>query len=146
MILADALSYAGRYEPAALVDIATLTGACVIALGKEAIGLMGSNQDLVDEITVAAERSGERVWQLPLWDEYRQLMKSEVADIKNSGGRAAATITAGIFLREFVGSVGWAHLDIAGTAWAEEAGAYQPVGPTGVGVRLFTEWARGRAG
>jgi leucyl aminopeptidase len=146
LILADALSYAARYEPDALVDIATLTGACVVALGNEAIGLMGSDQELIDEIRVAAERSGERVWQLPLWDEYRELMKSEIADIKNTGGRAAATITAGIFLREFVGSVPWAHLDIAGTAWAEKAGPYQPVGPTGVGVRLFTEWVRGRAG
>ncbi|UCC72619.1 MAG: leucyl aminopeptidase [Gemmatimonadota bacterium] len=146
LILADALNYAARYEPVALVDIATLTGACVVALGKEAIGLMGSDQGLVDEIRVAADRSGERVWQFPLWDEYRELMKSEVADIKNAGGRPAATITAGIFLREFVGSVPWAHLDIAGTAWAEKAGPYQLAGPTGVGVRLFTEWVRGRAG
>jgi leucyl aminopeptidase len=146
LILADALNYAARYEPEAMIDIATLTGACVVALGSEAIGLMGSDQGLIDEIRVAADSCGERVWQLPLWDEYRELMKSEIADIKNAGGRAAATITAGIFLREFVGSVPWAHLDIAGTAWAEKAGAYQPVGPTGVGVRLFTEWVRGRSG
>jgi leucyl aminopeptidase len=146
LILADALNYAARFEPQALIDIATLTGACVVALGNQAIGLMGSDQDLVDEIRVAADRCGERVWQLPLWDEYREQMKSEVADIKSTGGRPAGTITAAIFLREFVGSVPWAHLDIAGTVWAEKAGPYQPAGPTGVGVRLFTEWVRGRAG
>jgi leucyl aminopeptidase len=145
LILADALSYAARYEPAALVDIATLTGACVIALGHQAIGLMGSDQNLVDEIRSAGSRSGERVWQLPLWPEYREQIKSDVADIKNTGGRPAATITAAMFLREFVGSVPWAHLDIAGRAWAEKASPYQPAGPTGVGVRLFTEWVRGRA-
>jgi leucyl aminopeptidase len=146
LILADALSYAARYEPVALVDIATLTGACLIALGREAIGLMGNDSALIGEIEEAAERSGERVWQLPLWPEYKELIKSEIADIKNTGGRQAATITAAMFLREFVGSVAWAHLDIAGTAWAEKASAYQPVGPTGVGVRLFTEWVRSRAG
>ncbi len=145
LILADALSYAARYEPDAVVDIATLTGACVVALGHEAIGLLGNAEDLTDEIRAAANRCGERVWSLPLWDEYREAMKSNVADIKNSGGRAAATITAAIFLREFVGSFPWAHLDIAGTAWAENATAYQPVGPTGVGVRLLTEWVRGRS-
>ncbi len=146
LILADALSYAARYEPDALVDIATLTGACLIALGREATGLLGNDEALVEEIKEAAVRSGEKVWQLPLWPEYRELIKSEIADIKNTGGRPAATITAAMFLREFVGSVAWAHLDIAGTAWAEKAGAYQPVGPTGVGVRLFTEWVRSRAG
>jgi leucyl aminopeptidase len=146
LILADALSYAARYEPAALVDIATLTGACVIALGHHAMGLLGSDEVLVDEIRAAGDRSGERVWPLPLWPEYREQIKSEVADIKNTGGRPAATITAAMFLREFVGSVPWAHLDIAGRAWAEKAGPYQPIGPTGVGVRLFTEWVRGRTG
>ena len=146
LILADALSYAARYEPAAMVDIATLTGACVIALGHEAIGLMGTDEDLIKEIRGAGDRSGERVWPLPLWPEYREQVKSDVADIKNTGGRPAATITAAMFLREFVGSVPWAHLDIAGTAWADKGKAYQPAGPTGVGVRLFTEWVRGRTG
>ncbi len=146
LILADALSYAARYEPAALVDIATLTGACVIALGHEAMGLMGSDEDLVEGIRYAGDRCGERVWPLPLWPEYREQIKSEIADIKNTGGRPAAAITAAMFLREFVGSVPWAHLDIAGVAWAEKAGPYQRVGPTGVGVRLFTEWVRGWAG
>ncbi|MGD8866322.1 MAG: leucyl aminopeptidase [Gemmatimonadales bacterium] len=146
LILADALSYAARYQPDALVDIATLTGACLITLGREATGLLGNDDALIQELEAAATRSGERVWQLPLWPEYRELLKSEIADIKNTGGRQAATITAAMFLREFVGSVAWAHLDIAGTAWAEKAGAYQPIGSTGVGVRLFTEWVRSRTG
>ena len=146
LILADALNYAARYEPAAMVDIATLTGACIVALGHQAIGLMGNDQDLIEEIRGVGDRAGERAWPLPLWEEYREQIKSEVADIKNSGGRPAGTITAAMFLREFVGSMAWAHLDIAGTAWAEKAGPYQPVGPTGVGVRLLSEWVRGRAG
>ena len=145
LILADALNYAARYDPEAVIDIATLTGACVVALGHQAIGLLGNDQDLADEIRGAGLRSGERVWQLPLWEEYRELLKSEIADIKNTGGRSAGTITAAMFLREFAGSAPWAHLDIAGTAWAEKAEPYQTVGPTGVGVRLFTEWVRGRA-
>ena len=145
LILADALNYAARYEPRALVDIATLTGSCVVALGHHAIALLGNDQELVDELRAAGARCGERVWQLPLWEEYREQLKSEVADIKNTGGRPAGTITAAMFLREFAGSAPWAHLDIAGTAWAEKEGPYQPAGPTGVGVRLFTEWVRGRA-
>ncbi|MEE9245850.1 MAG: leucyl aminopeptidase [Gemmatimonadota bacterium] len=145
LILADALSYAARYEPKAMVDAATLTGAAVIALGHHAIVLMGTEPDLLEQLQEAGERSGERVWQLPLWEEYREQLKSDIADIKNTGGRPAGTITAGMFLREFVGSIPWAHLDIAGTAWANEAGPYQPKGPTGVGVRLFTEWVIGRA-
>ncbi len=144
LILADALSYAARYEPEAMIDIATLTGACVVALGHQASGVMGNDEALIEEIRQVGERSGERVWPLPLWIEYRDLLKSEIADIKNSGGRAAGTISAAMFLREFVGPVPWAHLDIAGTAWADRAGPYQPVGSTGVGVRLFTEWVRGR--
>jgi leucyl aminopeptidase len=116
-----------------------------VALGHHAIGMLGNDQDLADEIRDAGLRSGERVWQLPLWEEYRELLESEIADIKNTGGRSAGTITAAMFLREFAGSAPWAHLDIAGTAWAEKAEPYQTVGPTGVGVRLFTEWVRGRA-
>ena len=145
LILADALSYAARYEPAAVVDIATLTGACVVALGEHAIGLMGNDEGLIDELRQAGRRSGEAVWELPLWDAYREQLKSEIADIKNTGGRPAGAITAAMFLREFVGEFPWAHLDIAGSAWAEVARPGQPKGPTGVGVRLLTEWVRGRA-
>lgn len=146
LILADALSFASRYDPQAVVDIATLTGACVVALGHHAMGLMGNDEGLIDDVRRAADLSGERAWPLPLWDDYRQQLKSTIADMKNTGGRPAGTITAGMFLREFAGTAPWAHLDIAGTAWAGEAGPYQPQGPTGVGVRLLTEWVRGRAG
>jgi leucyl aminopeptidase len=145
LILADALSYAARYKPAAIVDAATLTGAVVIALGQNAIGLMGNDGDLQDEIRAAGQRVWERCWPLPLWDEYRELIDSNIADIKNSGGRQAGSITAGWFLKEFVGETPWAHLDIAGTAYREEATPYLRKGATGVPTRLFIEWVRSRA-
>ena len=144
LIVADALSYARRYQPAAVLDAATLTGAVVIALGQHAIGLMGNDGDLMDEVQAAGLRIGERCWPLPLWDEYRPQLDSAIADIKNSGGRAAGTITAGWFLKEFV-DYPWVHLDIAGTAYREEAPPYLRKGATGVPVRLFIEWVRSRA-
>jgi leucyl aminopeptidase len=145
LILVDALSYARRYRPAAVIDIATLTGAIVVALGHSAAGLMGSDDNLVEEVRAAGERAGERVWPLPLWEDYRELMKSDIADIKNAGGRPAGSISAGWFLREFVDdSFPWAHLDIAGTAYTEREDAIRVKGPTGVGVRLFTEFLLGR--
>jgi len=145
LILADALSYAQRFKPAAMLNAATLTGAVVVALGNNAIGLMGNNGDLMDEVQAVGRRTGERCWQLPLWDEYRELIDSNIADIKNSGGRAAGTITAGWFLKEFVGDVPWAHLDIAGTAYRDtEAAPYLRKGPTGLPTRLFIEWVRAR--
>ncbi|HET6796516.1 MAG TPA: leucyl aminopeptidase [Gemmatimonadales bacterium] len=139
LILCDALSYARRYQPAAVVDIATLTGAIVVALGHNATGLMGADEKLVQEVKAAGERAGERVWELPLWEDYRDLMKSDIADIKNSGGRPAGSISAGWFLREFVDGFPWAHLDIAGTAYTERDEPGRVKGPTGIGVRLFTE-------
>ncbi|MBI4513549.1 MAG: leucyl aminopeptidase [Gemmatimonadetes bacterium] len=146
LIVADALAYAAaKYKPAAMVDAATLTGACIVALGHQAIGLLGNDEGVLAELERAGARSGERVWRLPLWEEYREQLRSQVADIKNTGGRPAGVITGAWFLREFVGDVAWAHLDIAGTAWAETEGPYQPKGATGVGVRLLTEWVRGRA-
>lgn len=145
LILADALSFARRYQPAAIVDAATLTGACVVALGNQAIGLMGNDDALVEEVRAAGERAGQRCWPLPLWDEYRTQLDSEVADIKNSGGRSAGTITAGWFLKEFVGDTPWVHLDIAGTAWGDHPPAYLRKGATGVPTRLFIEWVRTRA-
>ena len=145
LILADALSYAHRYKPAAIVDAATLTGAVVIALGQQAIGLMGNDGDLQDEIRAAGQRVWERCWPLPLWDEYRELIESNIADIKNSGGRPAGTITGGWFLKEFVGEIPWAHLDIAGMAYRDEAMPYLRKGATGVPTRLFIEWVRARA-
>jgi len=146
LILADALSYARRFEPAAIVDAATLTGSCVIALGHQAMGMMGNNGALIDQVRAAGHRVGERCWPLPLWDEYRELIDSNIADIKNSGGRAAGTITAAWFLKEFVGETPWVHLDIAGTAYIEDPVPYLRKGATGLPTRLFIEWARKRAG
>ena len=144
LILADALSYARRYRPAAVVDIATLTGAIVVALGHTASGVMGSDEKLVEELRGAGDRADERIWPLPLWDDYRELMKSDIADVKNSGGRPAGSISAGWFLREFVNGFAWAHLDIAGTAYSDREDATRVKGPTGVGVRLFSEFVLGR--
>ncbi|HEV8266361.1 MAG TPA: leucyl aminopeptidase [Gemmatimonadales bacterium] len=146
LILCDALSYARRFKPAAVLDAATLTGAVVVALGHHAIGIMGNDEALLAEVRDAGERAGERCWPLPLWDEYRELVKSEIADVRNSGGRSAGTIAGGWFLREFVDGFPWVHLDIAGTAYTEGEGSTQPKGPTAVGVRLFTEFLLKRAG
>lgn len=144
LILADALSYARRFKPSAVVDIATLTGAIVIALGHTASGLMGTDEALQTELTAAGERADERVWSLPLWDDYRDLIKSDIADVKNTGGRPAGSITAGWFLREFVDGFPWAHLDVAGTAYSERDDATRVKGPTGIGVRLFSEFILAR--
>lgn len=146
LILADALSYARRFNPRAIVDAATLTGACVIALGSHAIGLMGNNDELIDEVRAAGERTGERCWPLPLWSEFRPQIDSNFADIKNTGGRPAGTITAGLFLQEFVDDLPWAHLDIAGTAYRDEPAPYLRKGATGIPTRLFVEWVRARSG
>ncbi len=145
MILADTLSWARRYEPACVLDAATLTGAVVIALGHEAAGVMGTDEDLIASVRGAGDRAGERVWPLPLWDSYRDQIKSDIADIKNSGGRPAGTITAGWFLREFVDGFPWAHLDIAGTAYTDKESATGARGPTGMGVRLFAEFLLARS-
>jgi leucyl aminopeptidase len=146
LILCDALSYARRYKPAAVIDIATLTGAIVVALGHTAAGVMGNDDALVEEVRLAGERSGERAWPLPLWEDYRDLMKSDIADVKNAGGRPAGSISAGWFLREFVDGFPWAHLDIAGTAYTEREEPGRVKGPTGTGVRLFSEFVLKRAG
>ncbi|HEU0016179.1 MAG TPA: leucyl aminopeptidase [Longimicrobium sp.] len=145
LILADALSYARRFDPAAVLDAATLTGACVIALGHAATGVMGTDQALVDEVIAAGERTGERCWQLPMYEEYREQIKSDYADVKNSGGRPAGTITAGWFLREFVGDFPWVHLDVAGTAYGDGKLPYLTKGSTGTPTRLFVEWVMSRA-
>jgi leucyl aminopeptidase len=142
LILSDALAYAARYKPAAIIDLATLTGACVIALGHVNTGLMGNNEDLIKKVETAAQVTAEKVWRLPMDDEYAEQIKSDIADVKNVGGRPAGTITAGWFLKKFVGDFPWVHLDIAGTAWTKEAKPYIPKGATGVGVRLLTQLAR----
>ena len=146
LILSDALSYAQTFKPAAVVDCATLTGACVIALGNHASAVLGTDDGLVQELRDAGDLSGERCWPLPLWPEYREQLDSTVADLKNIGGRPAGTITAAAFLKEFVGDVPWAHLDIAGTAYGEGKLSYQRKGGYGVPTRLLLEWVRGRLG
>ncbi len=142
LILSDALAYAQRYEPAGIVDLATLTGACVVALGEHASGLMSNSDDLSAKVEAAAQGTGEKVWRLPLWPEYREQIKSNVADMKNTGGRSGGAITAAALLAEFVGDTPWVHLDIAGTAWSSKTRPYTPRGGVGVGVRLLVELAR----
>ena len=146
LILADALSYARRLGPSCVIDIATLTGAIVVALGHTATGLFGTDESLINEVRAASERADERAWPLPLWDDYRELNKSDIADVKNSGGRPGGSISAGWFLREFVDGFPWAHLDIAGTAYTEREDASRVKGPTGTGVRLFSEFILARQG
>jgi leucyl aminopeptidase len=146
LVLADVLCYARRYKPAAVIDAATLTGACVIALGHTATGVMGNDAALVRDVIAAGTRAGEPGWELPMWDDYKELIKSDVADIKNSGGRPAGTITAALFLKEFADEFPWVHLDVAGTAYTEADLGTVPRGPTGVPVGTFVELVRGRAG
>ncbi len=139
MVLADALTYAGRYQPQAILDLATLTGACIVALGDNVAGLMSNNDELQARVRTAAEESGEKVWPLPLWDSYFELLKSDVADLKNVDGRKAGAIAAAIFLKQFVPErVPWAHLDIAGCAWEDKGSPLVPKGATGMGVHLLT--------
>ena len=145
LVLADVLAYAKRYSPAAVLDAATLTGACVIALGHTATGVMGTDEALVQEVLEAGKRASEPAWPLPLWDDYAPLIKSDIADIKNSGGRPAGTITAALFLKEFADGYPWVHLDIAGTAYSESDLTVIPAGPTGVPVGTFVEFVRSRA-
>jgi leucyl aminopeptidase len=146
VILSDALSYTVEQRPDAIIDLATLTGACVVALGHYASGAMGNDDGLIELLRQAGDVTGERVWPLPLWREYQREIESPVADIKNTGGRAAGAITGAAFLQNFVGDRPWVHLDIAGTAWIEGQAwvpPYQVKGQaTGVGVRLLEEFSR----
>jgi leucyl aminopeptidase len=137
LILADAIAYAKKLGATKIVDIATLTGAVSIALGDVNTAVIGTDQELISEIVAAGKETGEKFWQLPLDKEYSKQIKSDIADIKNVGGRKAGTITAAAFLKEFADGVSWAHLDIAGTAWSDEAKPYRAKGPTGVAVRTF---------
>jgi leucyl aminopeptidase len=144
LVLADCLSYAKRFDPDVVIDAATLTGACVIALGHSATGVFSGDDTLIAEILAAGKRAGEPGWPLPLWDEYKDLIKSDVADMKNSGGRPAGAVTAAMFLKEFAEGYAWAHLDIAGTAYSETDLVTIPKGPTGVPTGTFIEFVRGR--
>jgi len=141
LILGDGLWYARRLGATHLVDIATLTGAIVTALGKITSGLFGTHEQWNETVRRVANRAGDRVWPLPLFDEYRDQIKSDIADLLNTGGRPAGSITAALFLKEFAGGLPWVHLDIAGTAWAEESKPYLPKGPSGVAVRTLAELA-----
>ncbi len=145
MILADALTYAERYNPSFVVDFATLTGAAMIALGHHSAALMGNDDELKGAIKAAGEAAYERVTELPLWSEYEDQIKSPVADVKNTGGRPAGSITAGLFLQHFIGSYRWAHVDIAGVGISAKAHGYWPKGGTGFGARLIVEVVRGNA-
>ena len=145
LILADAITYAIQQGATTIVDAATLTGACVIALGENRAAVMSNHQALVDELIQAGEQSGERLWQMPLDKEYGELIRSDIADVRNIGNRMAGAITAAWFLKHFAGDTPWAHLDIAGTAWTESVKPYLARGATGFGVRLLTNFVRSRA-
>jgi len=142
LILSDALAYACRYKPAVIVDIATLTGACRIALGQEATGMVGTDEKLKEMIRAAGEKAGERVWEMPLWEGYYDQIKSDIADMKNAGSRDGGMITAAALLSKFVQNYPWVHLDIAATAWTEKDRPYTPKGATGIGTRLLTQFLR----
>ncbi|MFQ5601129.1 MAG: leucyl aminopeptidase, partial [Candidatus Krumholzibacteriia bacterium] len=136
--------YAQRYKPKAIIDVATLTGAALIALGQVATAVLGNDRDLIENLKVAGQRSFERLWELPLWEEFEELIRTPIADIKNSGGKHGGTITAATFLKHFVDETPWAHLDIAGTSYLDKAEGYRSQGGTGVGVRLLIEYLRGQ--
>jgi leucyl aminopeptidase len=145
LILSDGLAYATRFKPAALIDIATLTGACVVALGQFAIGMFGTDKKLNEAVRQAGLRAGERVWEMPLWEDYFEQLRSDVADMRNIGGRGGGMITAALFLSKFVGDCPWVHLDIASTDWSERERAYIPKGPTGIGTRLLIQFLVNRS-
>jgi leucyl aminopeptidase len=141
LVLGDGLWYARELGATHLIDIATLTGACVVALGKTTTGLFGAPSGWVEAVRRASARAGDRSWPMPVFDDYKDQLKSEIADFTNTGGRPGGAITAALFLKEFTGDLPWVHMDIAGTAWAEEPKPYQPKGATGVGVRTLVELA-----
>jgi leucyl aminopeptidase len=145
LILADALAYAARLKPAAMIDCATLTGAVLIALGHHASAVFSNDDALAGEVIAAGESSGQRCWRLPLWEVYRKQLDSTTADLQNVGGRPGSSITAARFLQEFVGETKWAHLDIAATAYGDGDLPYHRKGGYGVPTRLLIEWVRGRA-
>jgi leucyl aminopeptidase len=141
LVLGDAMWHARQLGVTHLVDVATLTGACVVALGKSTTGLFGQPEPWIEHVRGIADRAGDRCWPMPTFDDYREALRSEIADFMNTGGRPAGAITAAMFLKEFTGDLPWAHLDVAGTAWADEAKPYQPKGATGIAVRTLAELA-----
>jgi leucyl aminopeptidase len=145
LVLADAIAYAKKLGATKIIDMATLTGAVSIALGDVHTAILGTDQELIDQFIAAGKEVGERFWQLPLDDDYTKQIKSDIADIKNVGGKKAGTITAAAFLKEFAEETPWAHLDIAGTAWGDPATPYRSKGPTGVAVRTLIEFIESSA-
>ena len=145
LILADAITWAINRGATHVIDIATLTGACVVALGEVRAAVMGNDEALIQDLLGAADQCGERLWQMPLDKEYRDLIRSDIADMKNAGGRVAGAITAAMFLKQFGGSVSWAHLDVAGTAWITKAMPYMAKGATGFGARTLASFVINRA-
>jgi leucyl aminopeptidase len=145
LVLADAMVFATRHGARELIDLATLTGACVVALGTVCTGVMGNDQPLVDRLLALAQATGERMWQLPLYDEYREALRSDIADLRNSGGRNAGAQVGAAFIKDFVGTTPWVHLDIAGTAWADKETPLGPKGATGVGVRTLVAYVEAAA-
>ena len=145
LILADGLAYAARLKPACVIDVATLTGACAVALGQFAIGMLGNDEALKAAVQKAGLDSGERVWEMPLWDEYFEQLKSDVADMRNIGGRGGGMITAALFLSKFIGDHPWVHLDIASTDWSPSERPCVPKGPSGAGTRLLIQYLINRA-
>ena len=143
LVLADGLHYAKTLGCTHLVDAATLTGACVVALGHNNVGLFANDEETWERFTAGVPKSGEKFWRLPCTDDYRDQIKSQIGDIMNTGGRAAGAVTAAMFLKEFAGETPWIHLDIAGCAWNEEVKPWLPKGPTGIAVRSIVEWVRG---
>ncbi len=137
LAVADAIEYAKRFKPGAIIDIATLTGACAIAFGGEVAAMMGNDRKLLDELRKAGEETYERVWELPLFEEYKDYLKSDIADIRNIGNRIGSLMASAYFLYEFAGQSPWVHIDIAGTAWVEKDRPYVPKGASGIGVRLL---------
>ncbi|HXX53472.1 MAG TPA: leucyl aminopeptidase [Thermodesulfovibrionales bacterium] len=142
LVLADGIGYVKKFKPKVIIDIATLTGACGVALGNEAIAMMGNDVAIMERLKTIGDEVYERVWQMPLYEEYLDYIKSDVAELKNSGGRTGSLVTAAYFLKEFAGDTPWVHLDIAGTAWTEKDKPYVPKGATGIGVRLLLDLLR----
>ena len=140
LTLADALVFAEKLEVEAIVDLATLTGACVVALGNDIGGMWSTDEDLAAGLKAAGEQAGEKFWEMPLEEKYWELMKSKIADMKNTGSRAAGSITAALFLKQFIKETPWAHLDIAGPVWADKKSGINNPGATGYPVRTLVNW------
>jgi leucyl aminopeptidase len=144
LLLADSLAYASELKPAIMIDVATLTGACVVALGQHACGVMGNDKKAVDRVIEAGKHANEKAWELPLWDVYSEDIKGQFSHLKNAGGRWGGAITAGAFLKEFVGKTPWVHMDIAGMAWVNDPKPHLSAGATGFGVRTLVQYVLDR--